>query len=132
MKFLKASLITALPICLAPLALNWLAWFVDWESFASVPVTRLALVAAGTYLSIVLAVYLCTRTIAAFGFLSRPVLLVVCWLLGLVLGGLLWYSPGSVLLSVGIALAFSVVAAVFSAPLIWLWWRMASGSIGAT
>jgi len=128
MRYLKASLITAVPLLGAPIAINWLVGFVAPSVFAPLPLFWRAVLVVGTYLATTVLLYGVTRLLSAACVLSRRSLVTASWTFGLVLGALLWYVPGSPLLSAGMVLGFSLVVAACSAPLVWLWWFSAQPS----
>ena len=128
MRYLKASLITALPLLVAPIAINWLVGFVGLSVFAPLTLFWRVVLVVCTYLATTILLYGVTRLLGAGGVLSRRSLVLASWTFGLVLGALLWYVPGSLLLSAGLVLGFSLVVVACSAPLVWLWWFSAQPS----
>ena len=127
MRILRASLIAATPVATVPFALLLLIGFVPAAALASMQplgVMLLYLLALGFIFAFI---SITTGMLHKLRWLSRRILIIICWAGALVLGMAFWYTPGVLLLSMGFAVAFSVASLIISIPLILLWWLVATG-----
>ena len=127
MRILRASLIAAIPTAAIPFALLLLIGFVPAEILTSLYPLRIMLLYLLALGSIFAFLYTATWVLHKLRWLSRRILVVLCWVGALALGVALWYTPGEFLLTLGIAAAFSVASLIISIPLVWLWWLVATG-----
>ena len=127
MRILRASLIAAIPIATIPYALLVLVGFMPAEALTALQPLQVMSLCLLVLASIFAFICIVTGVLHKLRWLSRRILVFLCWLGALALGVALWYTPGEFLLTLGVAAAFSVASLIISIPLIWLWWLVATG-----
>ena len=121
MRILRAYLIAAVPTATIPFALLLLVGFVPAAALASAQPLRIMLLYLFALGPIFTFISIATGMLHKLRWLSRRILVFLCWAGALALGVAFWYTPGALLLSIGFAAAFSVASLIISIPLIWLW-----------
>lgn len=127
MRIIRASLIAAIPTAMIPFVLLLLVGFVPAATLEALQPLRIMLLYLFAMGSIFAFISIATGTLHKLRWLSRRILVFLCWVGALVLGVAFWYTPGALLFSIGVAMAFSVASLIISVPLIWLWWLVATG-----
>jgi len=101
------------------------AFFVDPSAFALLPLRASIAVLLGSYLILLLCIYALTRFMHVLGILSRRNLFFMACFFGACLSFLLSYNPESLSMSVVSTLLILAVFALYSLPVIFVWWYFA-------